>query len=1046
MRFIDRAVDRPLPTFLGAFGVALLGLWCAVHLPVTRNPRVVIPYSTVVVTYPGATPEEVESEVTIKLEDQLNSLDRLRHLTSVSAQGVSFHLLQFEDRADMAESLAEVRDRVNLAKADFPDEAHDPIVREISLDETPIVFFTLTGGDDPFQLRDVAEELKPDLESVPGVAGVDVFGGYEREVRVRADPATLVLHGLTLEDLAAAIQRQDRSLPAGQVRRAGFESLIRATGEFERVEDIGSAILSRDPQGPLRVEDVARVELWHKRLTSGSWLDGEPSVTLMVRRRPEVNTLETVSRLRERVEALRPTLPDGVRIEVASSTARVIRTMLRQLGTSALLGAVLVVGVLFVMFGARQALLVALVLPFSLLGTALGLYAFDMTLSDMSLFSLILVLGLVVDGGIIVGESIYSQRERGLSSSEAAKRGIARVGIPVLSADLTTIAAFLPMLLMVGVMGQYMAVLPKVVIFALLGSILVDHLLLPAAAARFGISSRRVGRHLAPDGLPWFSPELPRMKRLYLRGLEAALRHRAVVVTASLGAFLLALALLFSGVLESVFLPAVDRGRFTVDYSLPHGTSLSETNRIGARIGREIGALPEVDRYVLTTGDTGALRYDTREGGRVGPRFGRFSVELVERSQRVRSEAQVVRTLRERLAVFAGVEIDFQELSQGPPVGAALALEIQGRRLEDLEAVSREVRRRIQALPNARDVRVDYERTNPEVRVELDRARASGLFGVSPETVSRALWTAFQGVKVGRMWLGSERVDIRVEAAPRFTRTVENVSELGIRSRTGEIVPLGMLARVRRAFGHDAIFRRDAARTVTVRANPAEGTSSVALERAARAALAGLSLPRGVRLVYSGETEERDRSYASLWRALQWALALIFLILAVQFDSLLQPWIVICTIPLSIVGVVCGLLATGTPFSFMVFIGIVALTGIVVNDGIVLIDAINQGRKAGMPVYNAIRDAAMSRLRPVLLTTVTTIFGLLPLTLQVTSGGEFWVPLGLTVISGLLVASVLTLIFVPVLYSLLEPGSRRIPGEQGATEGTTRAGEAPQRT
>lgn len=381
-------------------------------------------------------------------------------------------------------------------------------------------------------------------------------------------------------------------------------------------------------------------------------------------------------------------------------------------------------------------------------------------------------------------------------------------------------------------------------------------------------------------------------------------------------------------------------------------------------------------------------------------------------------------TLDDVARAVAGVEIDVEEVGEGPPTGAPLAIRVQSRHrsLADLEVVARDVETRLAGLANARDVRMDYDRGKPEVHVELDRARASAEYDVSPEQVSRALRAAFEGLEVGRIWVRGERVDVRVQAPERYAEIVENVREIPLRTGDAGIVPLGEVATVRLTFGENAIFRHDGLRTITVRSDVAGGESSVALEAAARTVLAGLALPSDVQIGYGGETEERDRSNRSLLDAMKWGLLLIYVIIAIQFDSIRQPLIVLMTIPLSLIGVTLGLLLTGTPFSFIVFIGVVSLTGIVVNDGIVMIDAINRKRRAGMPVHEAIRTAAPDRLRPVVLTTVTTVVGLLPLTLNVARGGEFWVPLGVAIISGLLVASLLTLFVVPVLYELFERG------------------------
>jgi multidrug efflux pump subunit AcrB len=1023
VKILERSIDRPLPIFLAAALIVLFGLWALAELPVKRSPKIEIPYSVIYVPYIGAPPDDIESEITIDLDDRLDTLDDLRHHRSIASDGYSTHILEFEDRTDMKESLRSVRDEANMAVPEFPEDADAPIVYELSVDEHPIVFFTLRGAD-LYRLRDIAEDLAPELESVPGVSRVDVFGGLEREVHVLADPPTLAQYGLTLGDLMAVLGQQSHSRPAGELRAPEGQRLIRTTGEYASIEEIRSTTISSGPEGSIQLRDIADIELGHVRRTSAAWLDGEPSVTLIVKRRPDINTMKTVAELEAKVSVLRASLPPGVRIDTTSNAADVIARMIRQLGTSAGFGLVLVVLALFSVFGFRRALLVGSVLPMSLLFTFIGLYVFGMEISNIALFSLILVLGMVVDGAIIVGEAIYAEAESGAGPREAAKLGITRVGLPVLAADLTTVAAFLPMLMMVGLMGQFMSVMPKVVCFAIIGSIFVDHFLLPATAAKLSESRSRPATRLAPDGLPWFSPELPRLRRRYRIWLARALRHRAWVIAGAGGAFCLALALYASGLVESIFLPKTDRGRFTINYSLPRGTSLLETNRVGQLLTGYVEAIPELDHYVLITGETGALSMDGREGGRNGPEYGRISVDLIDSSERGRSQGEIVSGLRGEFERYAGVEVDLEELTEGPGVGAALAIRVKGDGLVELAEVARDVEARLAALPGATDVRVDYDNDRPEIRVALDRARAAARFGISPDQVANALLTTFHGVEAGRMWVGDERVDIRLRAPDTTPRTLDQVGELPLRTRDGGIVPLGEVATLHIEFGKNAIFRHDGRRAITVRADALDGTSSVALEAAARESLGALVLPAGIALEFGGETEERDRSYASLWNALKWGLLLIYVIIAVQFNSLKQPFVVLLSVPLSVVGVTLGLLVTGTPFSFVVFIGVVSLTGIVVNDGIVLVDAINRIRRAGMDMEGALLAASAQRLRPVLLTTVTTIAGLLPLTLNLASGGEFWVPLGVAIISGLMVASALTLFVVPVLYSFVEGGRR----------------------
>lgn len=1018
MKVLERVVDRPLPVFLFTGLVIFFGFVAIREIPVKQAPDVEIPFTFVVVPYAGAAPSDVETEITIELEERLNALDDLRHMTSVSANGVSAHILEFQDRTDMKEALRDVRDEVDLAESELPEDAERPVVQELSFDELPIIFFTLRGSANLFRLRRIAEDLRPELEAVPGVRRVEIFGGLEHEVKVFADPFRLAEFELTLADVRNALGRQNRTLPAGELRADSGNRLIRPTGEFRTLEEIRGITVRNDPAGPIALRDVARVELGHVRRTSGAWLGGEPSVTLIAKRRHDVNTVETVSLLKARVAELAATLPPGVTIAATSDSSEIIGRMLGQLGWSAAFGGALVILVLLTMFGLRRALLVGSVLPFSLLFTCIGLWVAGMEISNIAIFALILVLGLVVDGAIIVGEAIQRESENGKDPRTAAKRGIARVGLPVISADLTTVAAFLPMLLMVGVMGQFMSVMPKVVCFALLGSVFVDHLLLPAAVARLG--QPRPGHERWLTRITGFSPELRRARRAYRRLLERALLHRGRIAAATAVALVLAFAVFESGLVDSIFMPRVDKARFSVDYALPLGTPLEETNRVGLLIARQVAELPELESYVLTTGETGALAADSREGGRSGPEYGRITVELVHAEDRERTQLEILAALRSEIGHYAGVEIDVEEVGEGPSVGAAVAVRASGDHLDELAEVAAEIKRRLVALPDAIDVRTDYDRTRPEIHVALDRARAAASYGISPDQVAVALLTAHHGIEAGRMWVDGERVDLRLEAPQQSVATLGALRELPLRAGDGSLVPLGEVASVSLDYGENAVFRYDTRRTVTVRADAREGASTVALTEEAERVIADLALPAGVSLELGGESEERDRSYASLWRALTWGVLLIYCIMAIQFDSLRQPLIVLASVPLSFVGVTLGLLLSGTPFSFMVFIGAVSLTGIVVNDGIVLVDAINRERSEGRSLADAILEGSESRLRPVILTSLTTVAGLAPLTLNLAGGGEFWVPLGIAITSGLLLATCLTLFVVPTFYSLLE--------------------------
>ncbi len=1019
MKFFHGSIERPLPVYLVGLLLIFFGLWTLFELPVTRAPSIRAPFSMVVVPYVGATPDEVESEVTLDLEEELVQVDDLRHINAVSTEGSSVVFMEFEDRTDLDEALRQVRTAVDRAEAEFEDEVEVPVVQEMSTDDEPILSFVISGGIGPARLRQIAEDLRPDLEAVEGVNEVQIFGGFEPEVRIFAEPAVLAEYGLTLAELASRVRQQARAAPAGQLRGNSGDRLVRATGEFGSLDEIRSIVVANEGAGAVTLGDIAQVSLHHKRRESYSSLNGEPSVTLIAKRKPDVNTVDTVEKLKAIAFERSLTFPPGVRLTPTQDASIAIGRMLEQLGTSAALGLILLMVVLMVSFGWRQALLVASVLPFSLLVTFIGLFIFDMSISNMSIFSLILVLGLVVDGALIVAEAIHAEVEDGFPPMQAATRGIQRVGMAVLSADITTISAFFPMVLMIGIMGQFMSVMPKVVVFAITGSIFVDHFLIPAVAAR--MKHIDAHRHRIGTGEEIQRSRFMRVMRpFYQRTLDRCLQRPTLLLSSCAISFVVAISLIVTGVIPSIFMPTTDRGRIIARFASPLGTPLAETNRIGELLTGELDGMEEVDHFVLTAGTGGGANPFGMGRERSGPERGTLTIELLPASERERSQSEIAEYLRTRFARYAGLAIEVEELSEGGPVGEALSLRVRGPRFDDVVVAARSVEEMVKGIEGARDVNVDYERSNPELRIEVDRALASSEFSLTPQDVSQALLIATVGVEVGRMWVGDERVDLRLSAPEDYSEELDRVRELPLRAGDRSLIPLGTLANVDFDFSPKALTRYDSQRSITITAEARPGYDTVALTSGATAGLAQLDLPDGVNVAFGGQTEERARSLGSLSDALGWGLLLIFIVISVQFNSIVQPFIVLLCIPLSIVGVALGLLATGTPFSFSVFIGVVSLTGIVVNDGIVMVDGINQYREAGVPLRRAVREASLRRLRPVLLTTITTVAGIFPLTLNLTEGGEFWVPLGIAIISGLLVASGLTLFVVPVMYWLIE--------------------------
>jgi len=728
------------------------------------------------------------------------------------------------------------------------------------------------------------------------------------------------------------------------------------------------------------------------------------------------------------------------------------------LGSSAIFGAMLVLIILAWAMGLRISMLVLVAIPFSSAVGMVFLYAFGIPISNMVVFSFILVLGMVVDGAIIVAENIHRHIERGEDPVTAAKVGIDEVGLPVIAADLTTVAAFLPMLLVPGIMGDFMGVMPKVVSVALLGSVLVDHFLIPVLAAQwYRKRTTDIGtggdngttedlRHVALDTSEELRvrPNLGIGTRLYARALRFALDHRLFVLTWC--GIVIWGATILIGQLGFEFFPGSDRGQFTIKYELPLGYSIEQTAQAEQTLTQPLKKYQQnglLEHYVTAIGSSAALASRLENDPATGPEFGEVMVQLLNPLDRDIHEDVIIDDIRQNIRPLPGMKYTINQVEEGPPGGFDVAVRLTGKSLDRLGRLGQTIAHRLAEMQGTVDAATDYRPNNPEVVIEPN-PDVVGMFDLTAMQIARAVQTAIAGDSTVQITLDDEDVTIRVQLAPQYQRHIADLQRLLITSPTGRKAPISEVADVRRGVGLYSVNRYDRNRAVVARCNVEAPVTAaevfarlsnevfpelglVAAEGAERTLEgfpktyigASASSAEGVSAEFTGENEERDKNFLYLLYSMIIAVVLIFAILVAQFNSLRQGIVVMFTVPLSFVGVVVGMWVCGFPFSLASFIGLVSLTGIVVNDAIVMVDFTNQARRRGLGVRAALIEAGINRLRPVLLTTVTTIGGLLPLLLNISGGAEFWQPLTGAVVFGLAFASVLTLVVIPVCYSLV---------------------------
>ncbi len=982
-------------------------------LPKEGEPEISAPVAIVVTPFPGASPSEVESLVTAPIEEELSDLKDVEEMRSNSAEGVSVVVIDFAAEADLERSLQKVREKVSDARKELPEQAEDPEVNEVSFSDIPIMIASVVGDIDPIRLRRLTERVADEIELMPEVLAADVAGGLIREIQIYLDPQRLNQYGLTILDVFEAVKQSDVNIPGGQVNLEGRRLLLRTLTEIKTVADYNRVPLIQEQDRVVFLGDVAEVVDGHVEDVTYARVGGESSASIAIKKRSGANILETTTNVREKLKALEATFPTGVTTTITAEKAKFIKQGFDQMNNSAVVGLIIVIIVLYFAMGLRNSVITSLSIPLSLLLTFVFLKVFGISNNDMVRFSLVLCIGMLVDNAIIVVENVYHHFQLGKERAQAVVDGTSEIAMPVISATLTTMAAFLPMLLMTGVTGEYMGFLPKTVTIALSASLVIALVANPLILSRFMKRTVKQGEIVRPE------EDLKRLKRIYVRGVSWALNHRFWVVCMILLSLGLAIGLVVLKWVKIEMFPDADFDYIYITVETPRGTDVAFTDAVARQVEALVAQhVPEAVQTVATVGQQGQSAYEFSIGTGVDSYFAEITIELLDGKEFARaSHRQIQERLRPYLERIPGADIRFRALQWGPPTAAPILIKIVGPEIEVLRRITAQVRGIVAGVNGVVDIKDDFADAAPELRVAVDRAKAAAM-GISLEALAYTLRGATAGLEIRefRDELDvSKKYDLKVRFSPESRTRPSVLDDIRLRSSTGELVPLSTIATFSQGSGLNSIRHSDRRRIVRLSANN-RGRSAVEITQELIPKLNALTLPAGYHFDYSGEYEETAESFESLGLAYIVAAILIFTLLVSQFDSLAQPFAILTALPLSIVGAMVGLYVTGNDFSIMSFIGLVGLSGIVVNDSIVLVDCINRMRKGGLDLFAAIVAGGQQRLRPIISTTVSTVGGILTLTIT----DELWEGLGVVIIFGICFATVLTLVVVPVMYSLFE--------------------------
>ena len=1017
MKLSETGVKRPVATLMAFVAVFLLGLIAWQRLAIDMMPEIESPSISVFTRWDGASTEDVEQQITRVIESALGSVTDLDEITSTTSEGVSRVTCKFKWGTELGEAANDMRDLLERAKRRLPDDADDPVMFKFNTANMPILGFSVTATENIEKLEDtVNDDIVDVLKRVPGVGTAEAFGGLERQVNVLLDPAKLSAHGLSVAAIAAAIDADNQTEPAGNVKIGTVDYTIRVPGEFATPEEVGLVVVKRDGDKVVRVADVARVEDGFAEETRVVERMGRAGMMVDVQKRSGENTMAVARRVMDKLEEIKANLPADYSIDLVFDTSDMIGKSIRSVGKTVLWGGLFVVLVtLFFLRSARTSLVIALTIPFSLIIASIFMFLKGWTINLMSLSALALAVGMVVDNAVVVLENVISHVSRGTGRREAAMFGADEVGTAILASTLTTIVVFVPLVFVDGVTGIMLGQLGGIVTATLVASVVCSLLLTPMLASKL-LRPPPAGRGAYARFYAWSEGRLAALERGYARLLSGALHARWLVVLAAVG--VVALTVWGFRSLGSEFMGKEDTGQLSISYQLPLSTRYEITAETGRRILEVVHRVCGDDRIVsemLRAGGSGGF------GGGGGSHAGTIRLRLVDAK------------FRDKTADEYGDEIT-REVSQWPEIvkvfsnsgnflnrilmggGANLLVEVYGWDLDETTAIAERIKRIAQETPGSRDVRVSQDMGKPELSIAIDRAKASAM-GLTMKEITETVSALFQGDDASQYREGEDEYDITLRLAAPDRASIEDIRRTELPLPGGGRVRLDAIAQVVEGSGPVTITRKNQQRVVSVEfdatdARP-EGDVMADVRRRIESEIV---LPNGVSVEYGGMIEEQEKSEKALTMMILLGIVLVYMVMAAQFESLLHPLLIMFSVPFAFSGVVAVLHLTGTPLSMSAYIGMVLLVGIVVNNSIVLVDYVNLLRARGRALREAIVEGGRQRLRPVMITTCTTVLGMMPMATSHGDGSATWRPLGLVVVGGLALASVVSLVLVPTLY------------------------------
>ncbi len=1004
----DTSVKRPVVATMITLALVFFGILGYQRIGIDLYPQVDFPMVTITTTLFGAAPEVMDTDVTDPIEEQVNTIEGVKHITSTSGYGFSQIVVEFELYRDIDSAVQDVRAKVDVAKRKLPADIDPPIIDKLDINARPILWLSLTGNQPPQKLGILADEvLRPQLESIRGVGSI-LLGGYvKREIRVWLDGKKLEAHRLTSTDVSRAFLTKNIELPGGIIESVRREFTVRNLGELRNIEEFNDLIITYQNGAPVRLKDVGWAEDGTEPIRTIARFNRIPAVGLGVIPRSGANVVEVAREVKKKLFDLKKILPPGVDIHVSTDTSQFIEEAIGGVTEDVFMGGLLAAGVMFIfLLSVRSTVITAISIPTSLI-TSFGMMHFlGFTMNYMTMLALSMMVGVVCDDAIIVLENIYRHMEEGSDPMTAAREGTSEIAFAAMAATFSIAAVFIPVAFMGGMIGRFFFQFGVTVAVSVIASLVVSLILIPMLCSRFLKLESKHGRVYQ-----FFDQAFSRLEARYQKALRFALRHRWLVVLIALIIFIGSIGLFLN--LKREFVPKSDEGRFIIRLETPTGSTLYETDEKLRMVEDLALSLPEAKSVFVAIG----------VGERKEVNKGFVVVNLKDRRERKRSQQEIMVDLRKRMRQMPGFKAYVEDISPVATAGrrgAPLQVDLKGPEMERLEKISEQIIGEMVKSPGIVDVSSDLELTKPEVRVLIDRNRAADV-GVDIREISSSVQQLIGGQEISKFKdvERAKRYDVRVRLVRDQRMNPQDISQISIRTPKGGLIKLAQVVRVEEGIGPNLVNRKDRQRSATIYADTTGGkTLGEAILEVET--LAKKYLPPGYSYAFTGQAEAFKESFYYLVMALVQAIIIIYMVLAMQFNSFLHPLTVMLALPLSTVGAFGALYLTRDTISIISMIGMITLTALVIKNSILLVDYTNTLRGRGMERNEAVLQASPTRLRPILMTAVTTILGVLPVALGYSAGGEARAGMGRATFGGMFASTLLTLFVVPVVYTLFD--------------------------